>query len=351
MATSTDFAVRLIDHYRAHARDLPWRRDREPWSVWVSEIMLQQTRVEVVQHIHPRFLAEYPRPADFAAVDDDQLLAAWKGLGYYRRARLLREGARAVVAEHAGAVPADAEALAALPGIGPYTLAALGSIAFDLPLAAVDGNVERVAARHRGIDQDVKRGAGKRAVRETAETWLDRSQPGDFNQALMELGATICTPRNPDCPACPVAADCVARAEGRQTDWPVLPARKAAVPVQAAALLVPQPRGTLLGYRIPEGEINAGQIDLPGAGLLQDTEDAEALASALERRFGAGFCVADKAAAIRHGITHHRITLQTWWGQFEGPCRAPLLRAAPDDPQVPWTTAARKVFASLGLPG
>lgn len=351
MAGPRAFAARLLAHYRRHARDLPWRRDQEAWSVWVSEIMLQQTRVEVVRHIHPRFMRDYPRPADFAAASDDDLLAAWKGLGYYRRARLLREGARVVVERHAGEVPGDAASLAALPGVGPYTLAALGSIAFGLPLAAVDGNVERVAARHRGIATEVRKGPGKKAVRAAAEAWLDPEQAGDFNQALMELGATVCTPRSPRCGSCPVAGDCVAKAEHKQNLWPVLPPRRQAVPVAAAALVAPLARGQLLGYRIPEGEVNAGQVDLPGPGLLRDAADAEALAEALEQRFGPGFSVEAEAARISHGITHHRITLQAYWGQFEGRCRGALLRAAPDDPEIPWTTAARKVFASLGLPG
>jgi len=202
------FAARLLRWFDAARRDLPWRRTRDPWAIWVSEIMLQQTRVEAVKAPYERFLARFPTPASFAVASDDELLVAWRGLGYYRRARLLRDGARAVVAAHGGAVPADAAALAELPGVGAYTLGAVASIAFGLREVAVDGNVERVVARHRGVRELVDAAPGRRAVRAQAEAWLEAARPGDFNQAMMELGATVCTPTSPRCDACPVAADC-----------------------------------------------------------------------------------------------------------------------------------------------
>jgi len=218
-ADAAPFAARLLRWFAAARRDLPWRRTRDPWAIWVSEIMLQQTRVEAVRAPYERFLARFPTPASFAAASDDELLVAWRGLGYYRRARLLRDGARAVVAAHDGAVPADAAALAELPGVGAYTSAAVASIAFGLVAVAVDGNVERVVARHRGVRERVDAAPGRRAVRAQAEAWLDAAQPGDFNQAMMELGATVCAPTSPRCGDCPVAADCVARAEGLAAEF------------------------------------------------------------------------------------------------------------------------------------
>ncbi len=343
------FHQRLLGWFQRHQRQLPWRQTQDPWAIWVSEVMLQQTRVEAVQEIYPRFLASYPNPAAWAQVDDDQLLAAWRGLGYYRRARLLRAGAQEVQEKHGGQVPADLQALAQLPGIGAYTQGALASIAFQMPVIAVDGNVERVAARHRGIRQDVKRGPGARAVREAAAAWLDHQQPGDFNQALMELGAMICRPRSPRCQDCPVSEDCVAKAESLQGQLPILPPRRSMVNVQAQAVLVPVGDRGVLAHRLAPGAINAGQLDLPGPGILVSHEAGEALAQALNQCYGLRFAIEGEAAQIRHGITHHRISLSAHWASIQGKPKPPLLVADPLDGQVPWTTAARKVFAKAGI--
>lgn len=343
------FAQRLLAWYDAHRRQLPWRGQPSPWAVWVSEIMLQQTRVEAVRRIYPKFMARYPGPAEFAVVDDDELLAAWRGLGYYRRARLLRAGARRVVAEYGGEVPADPEALAALPGIGDYTRGAVASIAFGHRLPAVDGNVERVLARRLVIRDVVKTGAGKRAVRAAAESLLDHERPGDFNQALMELGATICTPRAPRCGDCPVAADCRGLAAGLVEELPRLPKRRAAVDVEARAVLVRRRSGEVIGFRVPAGEINAGQIDLPGPGPIAYCASAEQLAAALFERFGIRFDVGPELATIRHAITHHRIRMIGHEATVSGRVRVPLVSARPDDPTTPWTTTARKLFARAGL--
>ena len=313
--------------------------------------MLQQTRVEAVREHYPQFMQRYPTPAAFAKATDDELLGAWRGLGYYRRVRLLRDGAQAVMEHHGGVVPSDPQTLARLPGIGPYTRGAVASIAFDLPELAVDGNVERVTARHRGIRELVKSGAGARKVRDAVRGWQDPRQPGDFNQALMELGAVICTPRAPRCLGCPVATDCDANRHGLQDQLPVLPARRAPVAVHARALLIDAGNGRLLAYRVADGEINAGQVDLPGPGILVILVSLEGtdLAGTVDERFGIRCQVEGEAATVSHGITHHRIRLTAHWASFRGRVKKPLLRAAPSDPQVPWTTTARKVFRQIGL--
>jgi len=339
---------RLLRWFRSNKRDLPWRRTRDPWAIWVSEIMLQQTRVEAVRDHFTRFIQRYPSPASFAGVSDDELLGAWRGLGYYHRARLLREGAQAVMERHGGEVPADAEALSRLPGIGSYTRGALASIAFGLPELAVDGNVERVAARHQGIHEVTKSTAGARKVRDTVRQWQDPASPGDFNQALMELGATICTPRAPHCLLCPIAADCHARQHGVQSRLPARPSRPAPVHVRAQALLIDAGKGRLLAHRLADGEVNAGQVDLPGPGILVSHEET-GLAETIMKRFGIHCEITGEAATIRHGITRHRIRLTAHWATFRGSIQKPLLRAAPTDPRVPWTTTARKVFRKIGL--
>lgn len=347
MLSESTFAGRLLSWYDQGHRDLPWRETADPWAIWVSEIMLQQTRVEAVRQTYGRFMASYPRPADFAVADEDEVLQAWRGLGYYRRARLLRDGARIVMEQHAGKVPSGLDELRALPGVGAYTQGAIASIAFGHSVTAVDGNVERVLARHGGITEQVKSGAGAKAIRASAESVLDRNRPGDFNQAIMELGATICTPTSPSCDRCPVARDCIARIDKRVHDLPVLPTRRPAVEVEPRAVLVPRRNGEILGVRIPSGEINAGQVDLPGSGPLTSC-DPDDLQTTLRNRFGVRFGIEGEIGTVRHGITHHRIRLTAHWGTCRDPLQAPLVSAAPG-PGTPWTTLARKVFRLAGL--
>lgn len=222
-------AVAIVDHYRAHRRDLPWRRTRDPYAIWVSEIMLQQTRVATVIPYWERWMARFPTVGALAAAEDDDVVAAWAGLGYYSRARNLVRGARAVVAR--GAMPTDAAGLRELPGIGPYTAGAIASIAYRERTALVDGNVARVLARVRGLDDDVKSTAGLRRLWAEATALVEAlpadRDPGDLNQGLMELGATVCTPTAPRCAECPVSGQCVAARDGRQAELPVVPRRKA----------------------------------------------------------------------------------------------------------------------------
>jgi A/G-specific adenine glycosylase len=201
------FQRRLLAWYDRHARDLPWRESRDPYRVWLSEIMLQQTRVAAVIGHYGEFLRRFPTVKKLAAAREASVLAAWSGLGYYRRARMLHAAAKVVVRELDGNFPETAEEWRALPGIGRYTAAAIASIAFDEPVAVVDGNVERVLQRVSG-----RRLAGEQ-LWQAAEDLLDRHRPGDFNQAMMELGATVCTPRAPGCLVCPVVKLCATRGE------------------------------------------------------------------------------------------------------------------------------------------
>src|SRR5215469_4222678 len=199
------FRRHLLAWYDANARDLPWRKDQDPYRVWVSEIMLQQTRVAaVIEHYH-EFLRRFPTVKKLAAAREASVLAAWSGLGYYRRARMLHAAAKVVTREHGGKFPQTAEGWRELPGIGRYTAAAIASIAFREPIAVVDGNVERVLQRI--FRQQI---AGE-PLWESAENFLDRARPGDFNQAMMELGATVCTPRAPVCLTCPLVELCLTR--------------------------------------------------------------------------------------------------------------------------------------------
>jgi A/G-specific adenine glycosylase len=207
-----EFRSRLLRWFDSSARDLPWRQTRDPYAIWVAETMLQQTRVAVVVEYYARFLQRFPDLSSLAQASEAEVLTQWSGLGYYRRARSLHESARAIVAEHSGEIPRTSAGLARLPGVGVYTAAAVASIAFDEPVAAVDGNVERVLTRYFG-HEPVPGAARSGQLRREAAELVDPRRPGDFNQAMMELGATVCLPRGPLCLACPVREGCVTRGE------------------------------------------------------------------------------------------------------------------------------------------
>ncbi len=212
----------LLGWYRVHKRDLPWRESRDPYRVLVSEIMLQQTRAETVKPYFARFMDKLPTVGDLAEADEATILKLWEGLGYYSRVRNLQKAARVVMEQHGGVIPADVDALRALPGVGSYTAGAVASIAFDIPAPAVDGNVLRVVARLIGDDRDVLLDATKRATEAVIAPHVPTPGAGDFTQSLIELGALVCLPGgDPRCDECPLSLLCVAHREGRQGDLPM----------------------------------------------------------------------------------------------------------------------------------
>ena len=228
---------RLRAWYRRRKRDLPWRRTRDPWPVWVSEVMLQQTQVATATPFYQRFLERFPTLESLARAPIADVLTQWAGLGYYRRARYLHEAARTVVRDYAGRIPADPEAFRRLPGVGRYTTAAVLSICFGTPLAVLDGNVARVLSRRFALAASVRDPRGAQMLWALAQALVPPRAPGDWNQAMMELGATVCTPRAPRCDACPLAAECEARARGRVDVLPPVPKRRA---VERIARAVPR---------------------------------------------------------------------------------------------------------------
>lgn len=213
------FTRTILNWYSEFGRDLPWRRTRNPYAIWLSEIILQQTRIAQGRAYWERFMARFPDVHSLAAASEDEVLRLWEGLGYYSRGRNLLAAARQIDAR--GSFPATFEAIRALKGVGDYTAAAIGSIAFDLPLAVVDGNVYRVLSRYFGIETPIGSTAAKKEFTALAQSLLPADKPGDFNQAMMDFGAMQCTPQAPACLTCPLAADCVALRTGRTTSLPV----------------------------------------------------------------------------------------------------------------------------------
>jgi A/G-specific adenine glycosylase len=260
---------RLLAWYDTNRRDLPWRKTRDPYAIWVSEIMLQQTRVAVVVERYLAFLSRFPTLAALAAAPEQDVLALWSGLGYYRRARMLHKAAQFVVGERKGKMPAHAKDLRLLPGIGGYTAAAIASIAHGEHIAVVDGNVERVICRLRGWQEAAGTGATtlRRKVEAAAEEFVDPQRPGDFNQAVMELGAMVCVPRNPQCLVCPLSEDCATRGEHKTNPRPRMQSR------EAGCALVFRGREVLLEQRPDTNTVMPGLWQLP---VLRDAEAPDA---------------------------------------------------------------------------
>ncbi len=308
--------------------------------------MLQQTRVATVLPFYHSFLAQFPTPAALARSPDHRVLAAWSGLGYYRRARQLRKAVRLVIRDHAGRVPDDREAFSALPGVGRYTAGAVLSIAFDLPLPVLDGNVARVMSRLLAVPWRVKSGAGSKALWDAAEKLVPARGAGEWNQALMELGATVCAARSPSCPACPVRSLCAAYAMGRVSEYPPPAARRTPLRIRRAIALIERGGSLLMAPRA--GKVLNGLWEPPGADLVAASSARASLRKELAR-LGVHARFEPLGFELRHSITHHEITVELWRGSLLGAVprgwRARFVD--PARPRVPLTALARRAARRL----
>jgi A/G-specific adenine glycosylase len=341
----------LLGWYRRHRRDMPWRRTRDPYRVWVSEVMLQQTQVATATPYYERFVARFPGLRDLASAPLDDVLAAWAGLGYYRRARHLHEAARAVVREHGGRVPAEPGAFASLPGVGRYTVGAVLSIGFGARLPVLDGNVARVLARWTARPLQVKRPADAKLLWDMAAALVAEGpgakHPGDWNQALMELGATVCTPRAPRCADCPVRRGCRAFALGTPDAFPPAAARRAPERVRRAVAILARGGRLLVARR--EGALLDRLWEPPGVDL-GPREDAAASLEARLGSLGVRAALSDSGTRVRHTITHRAIEVELWLARAKGPLRAgeALRWADPAARDLALTALARRAWAALG---
>ena len=323
-------ASSLLEWFDRHRRDLPWRRTRDPYRVWLSEVMLQQTRVETATPYYERFVERFPTVEDLARAEQEEVLALWSGLGYYRRARQLHRAAREVERRDGG-FPDTVEGLLELPGIGPYTAAAVASIAFGVAEPVLDGNVERVASRLLATSENPKSSRGRRRLRERVGELLDPHRPGDSNQALMELGAVVCTPRSPRCLLCPLAEVCRARAEGTPERYPVPRRRRETERLRRAVIVVENgsardgapERSVLLFRRAEDADLLAGTWELPWVELPVDGEapmsprTARRVTRDLGERYGGRWRLGGHLGRVRHGITYRSIEVEIYRGGRE----------------------------------
>ncbi len=345
MSAELSIAEHVVQWFRDHRRDLPWRRTRDPYAIWVSEVMLQQTRIAVVWDYYERWMQRFPTAETLAAAPLDDVLAAWSGLGYYGRARNLHRGAAEVVARFGGRVPGTADQLRSLPGVGRYTAGAIASIGFGAREPLVNGNVARVLARLFAVEEDVKSPAGARRLWQIAGDLVPADRPGDFNQGLMELGQEICTPVAPRCDECPLAASCAARASGRAAELPVVGKRTADRDkplLEAHAVWLERGGRVLLARRRPQG-LFGGLWELPQAA---DRARLQALFAELGARLELGRA---PAPVFRHRqvLSHRRLSIDLHVGHLRGR----LERRAFSDDDAAYERVAWHSLGSLGSLG
>jgi A/G-specific adenine glycosylase len=334
----SDFARTIIRWQRSHGRnDLPWQGTRDPYAIWLSEVMLQQTQVATVVPYYLRFRERFPDIGSLAAADEDAVLRLWSGLGYYSRARNLHRAAQAVVAQHAGAFPRELADIEALPGIGRSTAAAIAGFAFGARAAILDGNVKRVLARHFAIEGFPGERAVEQRLWQLAESLLPATDIEPYIQGLMDLGATVCTMRSPQCARCPVQANCVARAQNRVA---ALPARRPgrAVPHRRTAMLVLRRGGDVLLQKRPTVGVWGGLWCFPELGAEDDP------ARVARRLYGCEVAGVERLGTLRHGFTHFTLDIDPVVGRVK--------RVAPRaaQPGVLWMPLEEAIGAAVPVP-
>ncbi len=335
-----EIAHHLKEWYRTNRRDLAFRRTRDPYAILVAEAILQRTRMVAGLPYYERFLARFPTIADLANASEEEVLRAWEGLGFYGRARNLQRAAILILSDHGGRVPEQVSALRTLPGVGDYTAGAVASIAFGVPVPAIDGNATRVLARVFCLRGDLSRGEGRRRLLAIAESLVPATEPGMYNQALMELGATVCVPRAPRCPVCPVQSMCGAFAEGRAEAYPNV-RRTTTVPTVRVAFALIERRGRVLLMQRPSRGVLAKFWSLPGGEVGADEDEATGLRRMFSLK-GVSVRIDEPLGRVEHTFSHRRWRGLILRGRLAGTIRphADLIWAGPEDlerlPVVPF---------------
>lgn len=312
------FATRLLNWYASHKRDLPWRRDaHDPYRVWISETLLQQTQVKTVIPYYQRFLTRFPTVQVLAAARLDDVLKTWEGAGYYARARNLHRAAQEIVARFGGHIPSTVEVLLTLPGIGRYTAGAVASIAFNRATPVLDGNVIRVLCRYFNISADPKSAATRQLLDELAAKLVPHEQPGDYNQALMDLGATICAPQQPACAACPLQRGCAARRLGIQQQLPARRKKKIVPHYQIAVGIIWKRNKLLIAKRFAR-DLLGGLWEFPGGHQEKGESLRQCVRREVREELGIEIAVGKEFAVVEHGYSHFRITMHAFECEYAG---------------------------------
>lgn len=292
---------------------MPWRTTSDPYKIWISEVMLQQTRVDTVIPYYNRFLNQFPGIQDLADASQQTVLKMWEGLGYYSRARNMHKAAQEVVNEYNSTFPNTYDELLNLKGIGPYTAAAISSIAFNRKQAVLDGNVIRVLSRYFGIKDDVRRSKVKNEIQEIADSLIPEKSPGDFNQAVMELGATVCTPNNPSCGSCPLSIDCIAYKSAETEVIPYKSPKKKIPHHQIGVGMITNESGELLIALRPDDAMLGGLWEFPGGKKEEDEKLTQTVQRELLEELGVTVEVGEKFMELKHAYSHFKITLHAYW--------------------------------------
>lgn len=330
-------AKNLLSWFEKNKRSMPWRDSRDPYAIWISEIMLQQTRVDQALPFFNRFMRAFPTVQDLASASAQQVLKQWEGLGYYSRARNIHKTAQILIEDYAGILPNDYEQLLSLPGIGPYTAAAIASIAFDLEHAVMDGNVIRTVTRFCGIEQDTRKTGTRKMVQQEVDQWIKGRPSADFNQAMMELGSTVCTPTKPACSDCPLASKCIAYRTARTNELPYT-SKKAKRPHQAISvgIILNDQEQVLIAQR-PEDAMLGGLWEFPGGKKEQDESSLEALHREIKEELGIDISVIEEFMSLNHAYSHFTITLSAYLCVLR-PTRKTQIPTAKASDQIKWVS-------------
>ena len=307
----------LIPWFEVHQRNMPWRRNRTPYRVWISELMLQQTRVSQATPYYLRFMRQFPSLKKLAEANLEDVLKAWEGLGYYSRARNLHKAANIIQNQYGGRFPQDPEKIASLPGVGPYTTAAIGSLAFNLNLAVVDGNVIRVLSRLFAIKLDIALHSSKQEFQTLADALLIKGRAGIFNEAMMELGAMVCLPQRPDCISCPMKHVCKANYEESQDQYPVKQKKKKVPHLVVGAAVVKNEDGTVLVAQRREDQMLGGLWEFPGGKQEGDESIFECVIRELKEELGIDVELNDKIMCVHHAYSHFTMEMHIFWARIQ----------------------------------
>lgn len=343
----------LLPWFKANKRSMPWRNNRTPYRVWISELMLQQTRVDQVIPYFTRFMKRFPSLRSLATASQEEVLKQWEGLGYYSRARNLHKAAILIQIEHAGRFPDTAEAISNLPGIGPYTTAAIGSIAFNLNLAVLDGNVIRVLSRLMAYPTDTRTTKAKQELQQLADALLIEGEAGDCNEAFMELGATLCSPSSPTCSDCPLQAVCLAQKSGSPTNYPIKAPKKKVPHLIVGAAVITNRKGEILIAQRREKDMLGGLWEFPGGKQEPGETIQQCIARELKEELGLNIAVSDFLITVKHAYSHFTMDLHTYRAKIKSGRPRPLQCQdyrwvkLPDLRTYPYSKADLKIIEAL----